>query len=155
MISVNQQLIDEKYMAQALVFAQQAAELGEVPVGALLVRDDRVLGSGMNRCAIDHDPSAHAEVQALRSAANHAQNFRLDGSTLYVTVEPCLMCCGTLLQARVGRLVFGAREPRTGGVVSIHEALRLPGVEHHVAVSEGVCADAAAKLMQNFFRRLR
>ncbi len=155
MISANQQRIDECYMSQALTLAADAAALGEVPVGALIVRDDQVLGTGMNRCVTDHDPCAHAEVLALRSGAKTLQSARLDDATLYVTIEPCLMCCGALLQARVARLVFGAREPRTGGVVSIHDALRLSGVEHHVALSEGVLADQAAELMQAFFKQLR
>ena len=92
---------------------------------------------------------------ALKMAALTVQSHRLDGVTLYVTLEPCLMCCGALLQARIGRLVFGAREPRMGGVVSIHDALRLPGVDHHVAVTEGIREAEAAMLMQAFFRELR
>ena len=126
--SPNQQRIDIAYMEQALQLARQAGELGEVPVGSVVVKDAKVLGTGMNRCVIDHDPSAHAEVQALRSAAKELRSFRLDGATLYVTLEPCLMCCGALLQARIARLVFAARQPQTGGVVSIHEALRLPAL---------------------------
>lgn len=142
-------------MQQALSLARDAAEQGEVPVGSLVVMDSAVLGVGMNRCVMDHDPSAHAEVVALRDAARTHKNFRLDGATLYVTLEPCLMCCGALLQARIARLVFGARQPQTGGVVSIHEALRLPGVEHHVAITEGVFAPEAAALLQDFFTKLR
>jgi tRNA(adenine34) deaminase len=155
MVSAKQQRADDAFMAQALQLAGRAASIGEVPVGALIVLDDRVLGHGMNRCVTDHDPSAHAEVLALKAGARALQSARLDGTTLYVTLEPCLMCCGALLQARIARLVFGAREPRTGGVVSIHEALRLPGVDHHVAVTEGVRADEASHLMQTFFRALR
>lgn len=155
MIAVNQQRIDSGYMAQALELAQRAGESGEVPVGALLVLDGEILGTGYNRCVTDHDPSAHAEVMALREGARTLQCSRLDGATLYVTLEPCLMCCGALLQARIARLVFGAREPRTGGVVSIHDSLRLPGVDHHIAVTEGVAADAATALMRSFFQRLR
>ena len=155
MISINQQRIDIHYMAQALQLAQRASDSGEVPVGALLVLDGAILGRGYNRCVTDHDPSAHAEVMVLREGARKLQCSRLDGATLYVTLEPCLMCCGALLQARIARLVFGAREPRTGGVVSIHDSLRLPGVDHHVAVTEGVAADKATALMQSFFQRLR
>lgn len=142
-------------MGEALRLARSAGEQGEVPVGALVVRDGELLGTGMNRCVMDHDPSAHAEVLALRNAARGAENFRLDGATLYVTLEPCLMCCGALLQARVSRLVFGARQPRTGAVVSIHEALRLPGVDHHIAISEGIHASEAASLLSEFFQQLR
>lgn len=155
MISASQQRIDEAFMDDALALARQAGESGEVPVGALVVLNERVLGSGMNRCIADHDPSGHAEVVALKMAALTVQSHRLDGVTLYVTLEPCLMCCGALLQARIGRLVFGAREPRMGGVVSIHDALRLPGVDHHVAVTEGIREAEAAMLMQAFFRELR
>jgi len=155
MISLNQQRVDQRYMSQALDLARRAGECGEVPVGAVVVMDNAVVGSGFNRCVTDHDPSAHAEVLALKAAAQILKSFRLDGASLYVTLEPCLMCCGALLQARVGRLVFGARQPRTGAVVSIHEALRLPGIDHHVAVSEGVCATHASALMQEFFHKLR
>lgn len=155
MMSVNQQKHDEGYMAQALELAHQAASLGEVPVGALVVKDDQILGRGFNRCESDHDPAGHAEVLALREAASQLRQSRLHGASLYVTIEPCLMCCGALLQARIARLVFGAREPRTGGVVSIHEALRLPGVDHHVAVSEGIFAQEAAAMMREFFKGLR
>ncbi|MBX2879188.1 MAG: tRNA adenosine(34) deaminase TadA [Granulosicoccus sp.] len=132
-----------------------ALTAGEVPVGAVLIEENRVLAVAHNRCALDSDPSAHAEVLALRTAARRAKQSRLDGTTLYVTIEPCLMCCGALLQARVARLVFAAREPRTGGVVSLHESLRLPGVNHHVAISEGVMADECAELLQQFFLERR
>lgn len=155
MTSANQQRIDAQYMAQALELAQHAGESGEVPVGALLVLHDRILGTGGNRCVTDHDPCAHAEVIALRAGARKLQCSRLDGATLYVTLEPCLMCCGAMLQARIARLVFGAREPRTGGVVSIHDSLRLPGVDHHIAITDGVAAAEATALMQSFFQRLR
>lgn len=154
-ISANQQRIDTMYLTQALRLAREGALLGEVPVGAVVVRNDQVLGIGMNRSVVDHDPTAHAEVQALKQAARACQSFRLDGATLYVTLEPCLMCCGALLQARISRLVFAAREPRTGAVVSTHQALHLPGITHHVAVSEGTLADDAKTLMQDFFRNMR
>lgn len=153
--SLNQQRVDTAHMEQALLLARQAGELGEVPVGSVVVLKGKVLGTGMNRCVMDHDPSGHAEVVALRSAAKQASSFRLDEATLYVTLEPCLMCCGALLQARINRLVFGARQPQTGGVVSIHEALRLPGVDHHVAISEGICAAESVALLSEFFQQLR
>lgn len=142
-------------MSQALDLARRAGESGEVPVGALVVLDNTVIGTGFNRCVNDHDPSAHAEVLALREAARRLKSFRLDGASLYVTLEPCLMCCGALLQARIARLVFGARQPRTGAVVSIHEALSLPGVDRHVAISEGQMAAEASRLMHEFFEELR
>ncbi len=155
MTSKQQQRVDQQHMLDALQLAQQADALNEVPVGALVVSKGRVVGTGYNRCVADTDPSAHAEVLALRMAATTLDNFRLDGATLYVTLEPCLMCCGALLQARIARLVFGAREPRTGGVVSVHESLRLHGVDHHVAITEGVCADESAELLRLFFERRR
>lgn len=155
MISLSQQRIDQRYMSQALDLARRAGECGEVPVGAVVVFDDAVVGTGFNRCVNDHDPSAHAEVLALREAAKTLKNFRLDGASLYVTLEPCMMCCGALLQARIARLIFGARQPRTGAVVSIHESLCLPKVDHHVAISEGPMAVEAARLMHEFFEELR
>lgn len=155
MPSSNQQMLDEKYMRLALDQAGQAAGLGEIPVGAVVVIDDRVVSVAHNRCIVDCDPSAHAEILALRQAAQAISSFRIDGATLYVTLEPCLMCCGALLQARVSRLVFGSREPRTGGVVSVHESLRLPGIDHHIAITEGPLAINSAELMRHFFKSKR
>lgn len=142
-------------MLHALRLAEAAGQHNEVPVGSVVVMNDQIIGSGMNRCVTDHDPSAHAEIQALRAAAKSLQNFRLDGATLYVSLEPCLMCCGALLQSRISRVVFGAREPRTGGIVSIHEALSLPGVEPHISVTEGVYAEEAGDLLRAFFKSRR
>lgn len=142
-------------MGRALELAGQAFALGEIPVGAVLVLGGQILGEGCNRCVIDTDPSAHAEIVALRKAALAHDSFRLDGATLYVTLEPCLMCCGALLQSRIARLVFGAREPRTGGVVSVHESLRLPGVDHHVAISEGLRQGESSELLKTFFEQRR
>lgn len=155
MDSRNQNTLDQEYMKHALRQAQLAFELGEVPVGALIVREGKVLSSAHNRCVTDCDPSAHAEVLALRAAAKRIDNFRIDGGTLYVTLEPCLMCCGALLQGRIARLVFAAREPRTGGVVSVHESLRLPGINHHIAITEGPLARESAALLQDFFESRR
>lgn len=155
MVALNQQRQDQHYMARALVLAEEAKAAGEIPVGAVVVLEEKVIGEARNRCVQDSDPTAHAEVLALKAAARSIGNFRVDGATLYVTLEPCLMCCGTLLQARVSRLVFGAREPRTGAVVSIHDSLRVAGVEPHVAVTEGVCAEASQKLLKEFFQALR
>lgn len=155
MISLNQQQTDQRYMVQALALARRAGECGEVPVGAVVVLDNAIIGTGFNRCVNDHDPSAHAEVLALKEAAKSIKSFRLDGASLYVTLEPCLMCCGALLQARIGRLIFGARQPRTGAVVSIHESLTMPKVDHHVAISEGQMAAEASELMREFFHQLR
>ena len=155
MTSPNQQKLDEHYMAHALEYANSASDSNEVPVGALIVQNEKVIGAAGNRCVTDCDPSAHAEINAMREAGAATKSFRLDGATLYVTLEPCLMCCGALLQARVSRLVYGAREPRTGGVVSIHDSLRLPGVLHHVNITEGVLAERSSALLHEFFLRCR
>lgn len=142
-------------MRRALELADLAAAQNEIPVGALVVQNNRVIGEGFNACIGRVDPSAHAEVQALRAAALSVNNYRLEDCTLYVTLEPCLMCCGTLLQARIKRLVFGAREPKSGAVVSLHDALMLPGNNHRVAISEGVLADECAARLTTFFRNRR
>jgi len=155
MVSPDQQLIDRQFMMKALVLAELAGQEGEVPVGALVVLNGVTQGEGRNCCVANCDPSGHAEIVALKNAAAKQGFYRLDGSTLYVTLEPCLMCCGALLQSRVSRLVFGAREPRTGAIVSIHESLRVAGVEPHVAISEGVMAEESSNLMGRFFKSLR
>ena len=142
-------------MGRALELAEAAAAAGEIPVGAVVVLSDSIIGEGRNRCVEDKDPSGHAEILALKAAAKEVGSFRIDGATLYVTLEPCLMCCGAVLQSRVSRLVFGAREPRTGAVVSIHDSLRVAGVEPHVAVTEGVFADESANILKQFFEALR
>ncbi len=146
-------------MRQALALAEHAARRGEVPVGAVLVRDggsgDAVVGQGSNRVIGSSDPTAHAEINALREAAARLGNYRLPGTTLYVTLEPCLMCAGALVHARVKRLVFGAREPRTGAVISHGRALESPAHNHRVDVREGVLAEECASLMQRFFRERR
>ena len=140
-------------MAQALIEARRAVD--EVPIGALVVRDGVVLGRGVNRPLTSRDPTAHAEIVALREAAATVGNYRLPGATVYVTIEPCTMCAGALVHARVSRLVFGAREPRAGAIVSTIEALANPGLNHRIEVTEGVLADAAAELVQAFFRSRR
>jgi len=138
-----------------LKLADAAMAEGEVPVGALVVLDDTVIGKGHNRSVTDVDPTAHAEVIALREAAKNLGQFRLDRATLYVTLEPCLMCCGALLQARIARLVFGASEPRTGAVISVHESLMLPGNTHHVAITKGIEERACASRLNAFFKNRR
>lgn len=151
----RQERIDIEFMQQALALAQQASDAGEVPVGALVVQNDKIIGTGFNQTIAGCDPSAHAEVIALRNAACSKANHRLSESTLYVTLEPCLMCCGCLQHARVDRLVFGAREPRTGAVVSINETLADPNALHKIAVSEGVLAVECTQLLQRFFQQRR
>lgn len=146
---------DEFWMLHALELARSGEREGEVPVGAVIVRDGEVLGEGWNAPIGRCDPTAHAEMVALRAAAAAVANYRLTGATLYVTIEPCAMCAGALVHARVGRLVFAAREPRAGAVVSKLALLDAPFLNHRVEWTEGVCADAATRMMQDFFRRRR
>ena len=142
-------------MQRALALARRAADEGEVPVGAVVVLDGLAIGQGFNRPIRAHDPTAHAEVVALRSAAAQIGNYRLTGATLYVTIEPCAMCAGALVHARIARLVFGAREPRAGAVVSTVRLLDQPHLNHRVEVVEGVLADESATLLRAFFAARR
>ena len=146
---------DLDWMREAYALAERAAQLGEVPVGAVLVRAGEVLGRGHNQPITATDPTAHAEIVALREAARETGNYRLPGSTLYVTIEPCTMCAGALLHARIERLVFAAREPREGSVRSVARVLEIEGRNHAVAVTEGILAEECGALLQQFFRRRR
>ena len=148
-------MTDLVWMREALREARRAQEKGEVPVGALVVRDGGIIGKGFNRTISAADPTAHAEVCALRDAAYTAGNHRLPGAILYVTVEPCTMCAGALAHARVQRLVYGAREPRAGAVVSTARVLDNPGLNHRVSVTGGLLAGECAELMTGFFQRRR
>lgn len=143
------------WMTRALLQAREAASQGEVPVGAIVVRGDEVLGEGYNQPVGCHDPTAHAEIMALRQAARRSGNYRLPGSRLYVTIEPCTMCVGAIIHARVDMLVFGAREPRYGAVVSARRLLDGDRYNHHPAMLEGVLADECGDLMRGFFRARR
>ncbi|MCQ3827913.1 tRNA adenosine(34) deaminase TadA [Microbulbifer elongatus] len=143
------------FMQQALGLAAKAAELGEVPVGAVVVLDGQVIGEGFNQPIAASDPSAHAEVMALRAAARHQQNYRLPGATLYVTIEPCTMCFGTLVHARIARLVYGAAEPRAGVVASQLQLPEQTFFNHRVLVEGGVLQDEAATLVREFFQKRR
>jgi tRNA(adenine34) deaminase len=147
--------IDEKWMRLALEQAARAAQLGEVPVGAVAVRDGMIIGTGFNRKESDQDPTAHAEMLALRRAARYVANWRLIGVTLYCTLEPCPMCAGAMIQARLERLVYGAPDTRFGADGSVLEVLSEPAFNHRVVVERGVLAAEAAELMQQFFRSLR
>lgn len=147
--------VDEKWMRLALEQAKRAAELGEVPVGAVAVRDGMMIGTGFNRKESDQDPSAHAEMLALRRAAAYLDNWRLIGVTLYCTLEPCPMCAGTMIQARLERLVYGAPDTRFGADGTVMDVLGEPAFNHRVEVERGVLAAEAAELMQLFFRSLR
>lgn len=145
----------EVFMRLALVQAARAAAAGEVPVGAVLVLDGRVIGSGFNQPIGSADPTAHAEVAAMREAARALANYRLTGTTLYVTVEPCLMCVGAMVHARVETLVYGATEPKSGAVVSAFRAHELPGLNHRIQVVSGVLEDECREAIQAFFRERR
>lgn len=145
----------QNWMEYALQLAARAAAQGEVPVGAVLVRDGGVLGEGWNQPIAHHDPSAHAEIMAIRSAGLAAQNYRLPDTTLYVTLEPCVMCAGAMLHARVGRVVFGASDPKTGAAGSVFNVLSDPRHYHRVEVEGGVLQAQCADQLQAFFRERR
>ncbi len=146
---------DAKFMARALELAQEAAEQGEVPVGAVLVRNGVIIGQGYNAPISSNDPTAHAEIVALRDAARRFANYRLPGSTLYVTLEPCTMCIGAIVHARVERLVFATREPRAGVVCSQGNELDRSFYNHKVVWEEGPLAQESAELLQSFFKARR
>ena len=139
----------------ALRQADNARKAGEVPIGAVVVLDDRVIGEGFNQPISSHDPTAHAEVVALRAAAKSAGNYRLTDATMYVTVEPCLMCVGALVHARIALVVFGAAEPKAGALHSMTRAHELPGLNHRLEIIDGVLADESRSLLQTFFQARR
>jgi tRNA(adenine34) deaminase len=143
---------DEHWMNQALALAEKAEGQGEVPVGAVLVHDGELIGAGWNQPIGCHDPSAHAEVTALRDAGKRLGNYRLAQTTLYVTLEPCLMCVGALVHARVARVVYGAADPKSGAVDTCCQGFELPGLNHRVAVTAGVLADECSDILRRFFR---
>ena len=142
-------------MAQALEVAAAAARRGDVPVGALVVSDGRIVGVGHNRREIDADPTGHAEIVALRDACRTADRWRVDGATLYVTLEPCPMCAGAIVNARVSRLVYGALDPKAGAVASLYEICTDPRLNHRLEVRSGVLAEPCATLLRDFFRAAR
>lgn len=149
------QMQDELFMREALSLAEQGAALGEVPVGAVLVQDGEIIGRGFNSPISLNDPSAHAEVQAIRDAATQLQNYRLPDTTLYVTLEPCHMCAGLMVHARIARVVFAAREPRAGAVESQGSFFSQPFLNHRVEIKGGVLADQSAQLLKAFFKARR
>lgn len=146
---------DEVFMRHAQQLAARAADLGEVPVGALVVLDGEVIGEGWNRPISGHDPTAHAEIMALREAAAHVQNYRLVGAELYVTIEPCVMCAGAIVHARIARVVFGAAEPKAGAVVSNACVFDQPWVNHRPEFRAGVLAQECSEQISAFFRQRR
>jgi tRNA(adenine34) deaminase len=146
---------DADYMQRALELARAAQAAGEVPVGAVLVRDQEVIAGGANRPIGACDPTAHAEIEALRSAARALGSYRLPDTTLYVTLEPCLMCAAAIVHARVRRVVFGAFDPQAGGAGSLVDAFKLTGLNHRVDVFGGVLADECGALLRSFFEQRR
>ncbi len=146
---------DESFLEQALSLAHQAEQSGEVPVGAVVVLDGCVIGRGHNCPIAQHDPTAHAEMIAIREASKTIGNYRLDGATLYATLEPCVMCAGALVNARIARLVFGARDLRFGGVRSKFRLADADVLNHRVEIVEGVLGAECAQLLETFFRTRR
>jgi len=146
---------DQSYMQLALQLAQAAAQAGEVPVGAIVVKDGAVIGRGSNAPIQNHDPSAHAEIIALREAARHLGNYRLVDCTLYVTLEPCAMCSGAIQHARITKLVFGASDPKTGACGSVVNLMNEPKLNHHTEVVGGILAEECGALLSSFFKQRR
>jgi tRNA(adenine34) deaminase len=146
---------DEYWMRQALQCATMAQEKGEVPVGAVIVLNDSLVATGFNLPIANHDPTAHAEIQAIRQAAHVLENYRLLGVTLYVTLEPCVMCLGAMLHARIERLVFGAYDPKAGAVNSLFNIADEPSLNHRLRYTGGVLAEPCGELLRSFFRQRR
>jgi len=146
---------DAEFMTAAIALAGTASEAGEVPVGAVVVKDGQVIGAGFNAPIGRHDPSAHAEIQAMRAAASALGNYRLAGCTLFVTLEPCAMCAGAIMHARIERLVFGAADPKTGACGSIVNLFAEARLNHHTVVEAGLMAQQCGELLTNFFRQRR
>jgi tRNA(Arg) A34 adenosine deaminase TadA len=146
---------DQQFMQRALTLARAGEVLGEVPVGAVLVVNDEIVGEGFNQPISSHDPSAHAEIVALRNASRHLANYRLENSTLYVTLEPCTMCVGALIHARVARVVFAAAEPKSGSLVSARRQMESGYYNHVFEFSGGLLADEAGQMLSEFFRQRR
>lgn len=146
---------DIVWMQHAIRLAETAAQHGEVPVGAVLVLDNQIIGEGWNRPISQHDPSAHAEIVALRDAANKIKNYRLVDTTMYVTLEPCLMCVGALVHARVKRVVFGASDPKTGAVQSMFQLGESQKFNHQIQYTSGVLSVQCGELLRQFFQKRR
>jgi tRNA(adenine34) deaminase len=145
----------ERWMHEALEEAQRAETEGEVPVGAIILINEKIVGRGHNHSIRSHDPTAHAEILALRHAAHSMRNYRLPGSILVVTIEPCLMCVGALIHARIDEVVFGAADPKAGAVQSVFQMANVPRLNHQIAVTSGVLADECGSLLRVFFESRR
>jgi tRNA(adenine34) deaminase len=146
---------NQGFMLEALALARHAAVAGEVPVGAVVVKDNQIIGRGYNQPISRHDPSAHAEVMALRDAAQHIGNYRLTNCDLFVTLEPCCMCVGAILHARIARVVFAATDPKTGACGSVVNLFAESRLNHHAEVAGGLLADESSQLLREFFARRR
>lgn len=142
-------------MYRALELAREAEAVGEVPVGAVVVKDGEIIGEGFNQPIGLHDPTAHAEIRALRAAAERLGNYRLTACELYVSLEPCAMCAGAMVHARIGRLIYAAADPRTGAAGSVLDLVRFEAFNHRMAVTAGILAEDSAALLQGFFRSRR
>jgi tRNA(adenine34) deaminase len=154
-LDTSQIAVDEKFMRRALELAMQGEALGEVPVGAVIVRDGEIIGEGFNQPITSNDPSAHAEIIAIRAAAQQIKNYRLINTTLYVTLEPCTMCVGALVHARIERLVFGTTEPKAGAVQSKSALLDSEFFNHRIEYSGGVCLESCQQQLSQFFKKRR
>jgi tRNA(adenine34) deaminase len=152
---MNQAELDRQFMEQALEQAQLAAITGEVPVGAVIVRNGVVLSKAFNKPITNHDPSAHAEMLALRQAALSEENYRLPGTTLYVTLEPCTMCAGAMLHARVDRIVYGAADPKTGAAGSVLDVFSSKQINHQTVIEGGMMGEECGQLLRDFFKERR
>jgi tRNA(adenine34) deaminase len=152
---MNMEDSDERWMKEALRCARRALEVGEVPVGAVVVHDGTIVGRGFNRNIIDHDPSAHAEMIALREAGAALGNHRLGTCDLFATIEPCAMCAGALVHARIRRLIYGADDAKAGAVHSVMQVVNHPSLNHRMEIQGGVLAGECAALVQDFFRQRR
>ncbi len=142
-------------MREAIIQAQQASAYGEVPVGAVVLYQGQIIGTGQNRVIRDNDPTAHAEIVAMRAAAQHLRNYRLTGCDLYVTLEPCAMCAGAILHARIDRLVYAAPDPKAGACGSVLSVINHPQLNHRVSVTAGVLAEECSEMLSAFFRARR
>lgn len=147
--------LDIQYMTRAYELAELAEEKGEVPVGAVLVKDNKIIGEGFNQPIVNHDPSAHAEIMALRSAGQQLQNYRLVDTTLYVTLEPCAMCAMALVHARVARVVYATEDPRTGAAGSVVNLLQHNSFNHQCAIEQGLMQAECSEQLKRFFRKKR
>lgn len=147
---------DEKYMRLAIDQAEIAGRIGEVPIGAVITdKSRRIISSGHNLRESTNDPTAHAEIIAIKKAGEELSSWRLDGATIYVTIEPCVMCMGAIILARIGRLVFGARDPKAGAVISVYNIGSENKLNHRIEFTEGVCRNECSNLLKDFFRSLR